>query len=97
VRSNGGKDALTEGAEAMQKTLLLLGGIKSPLKDNKDWMNFAKNSVKHMNEPNDDVLCIDKKEEAKDILERAINNFNILALEPTEKILEYYEFSDTSS
>ena len=89
VRIAGEKDSLSDWAEAMNK-IGFLTGSSSSIKKNKKYINWAKNNVKHMDTAADDTIEMDAKEEAKDLIERAISNFNRLGLNPTSKVLDYY-------
>lgn len=96
VRLNGEQDALSNFAEAMHE-IGLLNGNTLPLKKNKEYLNFAKNKVKHMNSAADDTTDINPKEEALEMIERALQNFSMLRILPTEKILEFYNFTSPNS
>lgn len=96
VRELGGKDILTNFAEAMHK-IGLLDGSELPVKDNKKFLNHTKNTVKHMDDLNDENIEVDAEMEARDMIERAISNFIQLKLNPTRTILEYYEYDRKNS
>lgn len=91
VRDMGGKDILTSFAEGMHKIGCLDGNVFS-VKENKKFLNYVKNSVKHKNSKQDDRVEIYEEMEARDMIERALSNFTTLNLNPTENILEYYEY-----
>jgi hypothetical protein len=56
-------------------------------------INQAKNTTKHMDKPNDDLVYFDAQAEAKDCLDRAVNNYyylmNFLDLEETSLLQRF--------
>jgi len=96
VRKSGEKDILTNFAEAMHKIGLLDGDLLA-VKENKKYFNNIKNSVKHMDSVNNENVTIDAEMEARDMIERALINFNKLKLNATSTIIEYYEFDRQNS
>lgn len=57
-------------------------GIESKPRDIGNLMNHAKNSAKHMDNLNDNLVTFDAKYEAEAMIERAISNYYLLQQNP---------------
>jgi len=93
IESHGGEPAFEKQNEDLRKISKILNDIESPKKDITYVMNYAKNKTKHMDKEDDEILVLDPKLEAEDLLDRAVGNYyNLMAhldLEETEYIQRY--------
>ncbi|PHS69364.1 MAG: hypothetical protein COB23_07040 [Methylophaga sp.] len=73
-----GESAFERLSLATRRVSRLLNGEESSKKSISYIMNFAKNSTKHMNNIDDETIIIDSKDEANDLLSRAVENYYYL-------------------
>ncbi len=96
-RGTSSFESIRDFSAILSKTELLqdlIGdGVKPTAKNIAETMNKAKNSTKHMNERDDDVVHFDAQAEAKDLLDRAVTNYyhlmSFLELEETSLLRRF--------
>jgi len=83
-------ESLNQGARRISRAL---NGQESSKKAIAYIMNYAKNSTKHMDGPKDTNIRVEPKEAAKDLINRAVENYYYLMqyieLEETENVRRF--------
>lgn len=78
VEIHGGQSAFETDNASVRRISKALSGKESSKKSINKVMNYAKNSTKHMDGELDTKVCGNPKPSAKDLLERAIDNYYLL-------------------
>ena len=96
VSINTGESALSR-AQRWMRSWYSLGGKNTPANNELNkYILKAKNSIKHINSQADLEIEIDVTREAKEIIRRAIENFNqVPALQQSPELLAYYQHEKT--
>ncbi len=100
VKKHGGTssfESMRDFAVMLSKTEIVKNiiddGVEPTPKNIADIMNRAKNTTKHMNETDDDLVRFDAQAEAKDLLDRAVTNYyhlmSFLELEETDLLRRF--------
>ncbi|ENS4968172.1 hypothetical protein ACE1GQ_000375 [Vibrio fluvialis] len=93
VETYGGESAFESLNKGARRISRALNGQESSKKAISYIMNYAKNSTKHMSGSGDTTVYLDPKEAARDLIDRAVENYYYLMqyieLEETENVKRF--------
>jgi hypothetical protein len=91
AKSKTGTNALTNQADILRRLHEIFEEAPMREKDAKYDLNLYKNLAKHADHKQSPVIYMDAKDEAADMLERAIENYKLAVGQPTDKIERFLE------
>lgn len=89
---SGHKNALRQRIEDTRAFIRYLFGHESTDRNTANVINRGKNHIKHLINFNDIRVTMNIREDAKDMLERAIENHDALGMNTTQNIERFYEW-----